>query len=89
MPLDPPFRPLNPWGRPMPKLKKRPDPQALFQVWVITDDGEEYAASMKFGGPDGKEAAEQACEAANIAILKRARPEWQTAYIKKFALVPH
>ena len=89
MPADPPpFKPLNPWGRPMPKVKRRPV-HHLYQVFVETADGEHIPISPKMGGEDGHEAAGQICEGANTAILKRVRPEWLNAYLKKFELVPH
>lgn len=88
MPHEPaPFKPLNPWGRPMPRVQKRATPDALYQVRVETDKGETQDISPKFGGPDGKEAADQICEAVNAAIIKRIRPEWLTAYVVKHAFV--
>jgi hypothetical protein len=82
-----PFRPLNPWGRAMPQVKKR-DLQSLYQVFVETDAGAHIAISPKFGSDDGRNAAEQICEAANVSILKRIHPEWLKAYVKRYALVP-
>lgn len=90
MPHEPaPFRPLNPWGRAMPKAKKKGVPDPLYSVRADTVDGETIDISPKFGGEDGREAAERICEAANTAIVKRIRTEWLTAYVVKHAFVPH
>jgi hypothetical protein len=89
MTSEAPFRPLNPWGRAMPKVKKRAAPDALYQVRVDTAAGETLDISPKFQGDDGKTVCEQLCEAANTSIIKRIRPEWLTAYIVKHAFVPH
>lgn len=89
MPADPPpFVPLNPWGRAMPKVKRRPT-HNLYQVFAETEAGEHIAISPKMGGEDGFNAAGQICAGANDAIIRRIRPEWLNAYVKKFELVPH
>lgn len=89
MSQPPPFKPLNPWGRAMPRVKKAAVPDPLYQVIVETAEGKEVPASPRFGGPDGLKAAEQICEAVNTAIIKRIRPEWMSARIQKYAFVPH
>lgn len=88
-PQPPPFKPLNPWGRAMPKVKRKPALPFLVQVYVETDAGEHLPISPKWSGEDAMEAAGAICEAANTAILKRIRPEWVNAYLKKFQLVPN
>lgn len=45
----PDFKPLNPWGRRMPKLTKNftDEPRKLYQVWVDDRDGKAMALGPK------------------------------------------
>lgn len=78
-----PFKPLNPWGRAMPAATNRAADQFLYQVFAEIEDQPDVPISMKLGGADGLKAAEMLAEAANVAIIKRKRPEWINAYIHR------
>lgn len=53
-----PFRPVNPWGRPVPRVAKPVRP-ALYQV-IVTREGR---GQIPFGPKMGRAAAEEFCEA--------------------------
>ena len=75
-----PFKPMNPWGRPMPKPKRpvRDKPPERFQVHVErTSDGVTIPVGPKMD-PDG---AAQFCEAINRMIAAGREKSWNNAHV--------
>lgn len=72
----PGFRPLNPWGRPMPKPERPPRPP-LWQVFVKEPGGRVIPV-----GPQGpKETAEMFCIAIGEQIALGAERRWSSPHI--------
>ncbi len=76
-----PFRPLNPWGRAMPKPKriKSREPEPLYQVEVRNRDDE----PIRLGPKVPLELANRCCEALAAAQIKAHDATWSQPYVVK------
>lgn len=74
-----PFRPMNPWGRPMPKVKRSPLREPLYQVFVEMR-GEKEAQPISPAMNINAAAAIQS--AAFKAIDAGVRKDWANPHIK-------
>ncbi len=77
------FKPLNPWGRAMPKPKRitSREPAHLYQVMVETLAGERIPV-----GPAVDEVtAERCCEALSLAQLRGKDAHWSNPTVVKVA----
>lgn len=79
-----PFKPMNPWGRPMPKPSRtmRKAPLPLFQVFVEeTKTGKHLAVGPKME----QEQAEKFCEAIGVMIGRGLEKTWATPTVVQFS----
>ena len=76
-----PFRPLNPWGRPMPKTEriKSREPTPLYQVMVRDRDGKQ----IPLGPAIDQVTAARCCEALSLAQLRGKDAEWSNPEVVK------
>ncbi len=79
----PDYKPMNPWGRPMPKTKramnKEPDP--LYQVVVEQDDG----SPLPVGPAIDQVTAQRCCEALAKAIMSAKKPTMHNPTVVRVA----
>lgn len=71
-----PFRPQNPWGRAMPKVKQRSRPP-LYQVVVTMMNGKD----VPFGPKIERTAADEFCGTIRQSIACGAEKELRAAYV--------
>jgi hypothetical protein len=75
----PDFKPLNPWGRPMPK-RERPPPPPLHQV-VVKENASGVLTPVSPRMP--KEHCEAFCEAISLQIVAGAEKRWSDPHVVK------
>ena len=80
-----PFRPLNPWGRSMPKVAARSGPPQLWQVFVTWPARGRHPIAI--GPRMEKSFAEALCETITNAVRCGAEREWTNPHIEKVASV--
>ena len=71
------YRPLNPWGRAMPKPARAPRPDVLYQVRVRTRRG----AYIPVGPRTTKDAAESLLVAINGQLALGREKDWTDPHI--------
>lgn len=83
------FKPLNPWGRPMPKPQREMQkaPPSLFQVHVEENaTGRQIPVGPKVSDPVF---AERFCEAIGVMIGRQREKSWSNPVIVEFKPQAH
>jgi hypothetical protein len=84
MPAPKDYRPLNPWGRPMPKAERNPLHTELWGVVVETRGG----SPLRVGPAVAKPIAEELLAAINLQIAKGAELAWSNPSLVKVSGPP-
>lgn len=81
--MIPNFKPMNPWGRPMPAPKRpiKEKPPSLYQVFVETTEGKEIPVGPRVT----QEVAERFCEAIGVMIGRGKEKNWSNPRLVEFA----